>query len=192
MVSTKPSVFTRFCRRAQWTCSAFCQSNLALRSGGGWVFTFVFTYAKCIIALIKPQTLITTFCFVPLHLPLIYQIHLYFSISSSKIVTSCLVNPVLLRNDIPWLTLLGLHAPRHLQGYSLKLAGRQILQHSCHKLLMDDATLQKGCGCLPPEARITDGQWALPLNICCPWLVCLLTLYQWLCKICIAIIHTDE
>lgn len=47
----------------------------------------------------------------------------------------------------------------------------------------------QGCGCLPPEARITDGQWALPLNTCCP---CLLILYQWLCKRCTPIIHTDE
>ena len=50
----------------------------------------------------------------------------------------------------------------------------------------------QGCGCLPPEARITDGQWALPLNTGCPWLVCLLILYQWLCKRCTPIIHTDE
>lgn len=62
----------------------------------------------------------------------------------------------------------------------------------CHKLLMDDATPRKGCGCLPPKARITDGQWVLPLNTRCPWLVCPLILYQWLCKRCAAIIHTDE
>lgn len=57
---------------------------------------------------------------------------------------------------------------------------------------MDDASPRKGCGCLPPEARITDGWWVLPLNTRCPWLVCLLILYQWLCKRCTAIIHTDE
>lgn len=39
----------------------------------------------------------------------------------------------------------------------------------CHQLLMDDAT-HKGCGCLPPEARITDGR--SPLDTWCPWLVC--------------------
>lgn len=87
-----------------------------------------------------------------------------------------------------------LHAPQRLQGCSLKLAGLQILQRSsrCRKLLMDDASPCEGCGCLPPEARITDGQWALTLNTRCPWLVCLLILYQWLCKRCTPIIHTDE
>lgn len=94
-------------------------------------------------------------------------------------------------NVIPQLTLVSPLAPRRLQGYSLKLAGLQILQRSppCHKLLMDDAPPREGCGCLSPEARITDGQWVLPLNTRCP---CLLILYQWLCKRCTPIIHTDE
>lgn len=74
-----------------------------------------------------------------------------------------------LQNDSPLLTLVSLHAPGRLQG-CLKLAGLQILQPSslCHKLLMDDATPREGCGCLPPAARITDGQWVLPLNTRCP------------------------
>ena len=97
-------------------------------------------------------------------------------------------------NYISRLTFVNRHAPRGLQGYSLKLAGFQILQLSllCRKLLMDDATPHKGCGRLPPEARITDGQWALPLNAHWPWLEYLLILYQWLCKRCTPIILTDE
>lgn len=73
-------------------------------------------------------------------------------------------------NGIPRLTFVSPHIPRCLQGYSLELAGLQIPQRSspCHKLLMDDGNPRKGCGCLPPEARITDGQWALPLNTHCP------------------------
>lgn len=119
-------------------------------------------------------------------------VHIIYSVDKSKHAVQW--NTVLLQNDFLRLTLLSLHAPRRFQGYSLKLAGLQILQHSspCHKLLMDDATPREGCGCLPPEARITDGQWALPLNTRCPWLVCLLILYQWLCKRCTPIIHTDE
>lgn len=95
-------------------------------------------------------------------------VHVLYSVDSSKHTVQW--NSVLLPNHIPRLTLVSPHAPQCLQGYSLKLAGLQILQHSspCHKLLMDDAAPREGCGCLPPEARITDGQWALPLNTRCP------------------------
>lgn len=118
--------------------------------------------------------------------------HILYSVDTSKHTVQW--NSVLLQNDIPRSTPVRLHAPRRLQGYSLKLAGVQILQRSssCHKLLMDDATSRKGCGCRRPEARITDRRWALPLNSRCPWLVRLLILYQWLCKRCTPIIHTDE